>query len=244
MARAADPLGEVLGVGQRRRQRDDPRVGVGLRRDVPHPRDDNLEHGAHLAADEVGLVNEQQRDVLHVLALLPAARDHVPPLRRRHDQLTALEALEVGRRIAREGLDVEAELAKFGRPVVVALVGERLQRRHVDGAAVGRVREHAQDGELGADGLAGAGGRADEGVLVRVEESREDLRLYRVEVGEGRLIEGAVLAECRDGQRLEIEQLGVGRVLLRQDEVAEGDGQHRLRIQPAVGDDAHKVLRR
>mmetsp|Transcript_81372 Transcript_81372/g.244012 ORF Transcript_81372/g.244012 Transcript_81372/m.244012 type:complete len:945 (-) Transcript_81372:82-2916(-) len=244
MARAADPLGEVLGVGQRRRQRDDPRVGVGLRRDVPHPRDDNLEHGAHLAADEVGLVNEQQRDVLHVLALLPAARDHVPPLRRRHDQLTALEALEVGRRIAREGLDVEAELAKFGRPVVVALVGERLQRRHVDGAAVGRVREHAQDGELGADGLAGAGGRADEDVLVRVVDGVEDLGLHRVEVREAE--DGLPLGplQRREGQRPQVEQLGVRGRGVGEDELGQRQGHGGLAAEPPIGDRPHKVLRR
>ena len=40
--------------------------------------------------------------------------------------------------------------------------------------------------------------------------------------------------ERRDGQRLQVEQLRGGGVLLGQDEVAEGDGQHRLAAQPLV----------
>ena len=61
----------------------------------------------------------------------------------------------------------------------------------------------------------------------------EGLRLDRVEVGEAR-VERRVLPEGGDGQRLQVEQLRVRRVLLRQDEVAEGDGQRRLRA-AAVG---------
>ena len=45
-------------------------------------------------------------------------------------------------------------------------------------------------------------------------------------------VERGVLAERRDGQRLQVEQLRVRRVLLGQDEVAEGDGQRRLRAEP------------
>jgi hypothetical protein len=52
------------------------------------------------------------------------------------------------------------------------------------------------------------------------------------------------LLERGDRQRLQVQQLGVRRVLLRQDEVAEGDGQQHLRAEPAVGDDADEVLGR
>ena len=53
------------------------------------------------------------------------------------------------------------------------------------------------------------------------------LRLYGVEEGEllaVQLLEG-VVPERRDGEGLEVEQLGGRRVLLREDEVTEGDRQ-------------------
>eukprot|EP00964_Phaeocystis_antarctica_P030407 scaffold17176_cov70-Phaeocystis_antarctica.AAC.1 len=85
-----------------------------------------------------------------------------------------------------------------------------------------------------------AGGRAVERALVRVVERREDLRLDRVEVREGR----RARPQRRDGQRTQVEQLRVRRVLLGQNEVAEGDGKRGLGAEPAVGDDADEVLRR
>ena len=48
MRRAADPLGEVLRVGERGGQRDDAALRVHLARDVPHARDHHLEDRAHL----------------------------------------------------------------------------------------------------------------------------------------------------------------------------------------------------
>ena len=68
------------------------------------------------------------------------------------------------------------------------------------------------------------GRRGDEAVVVRVEERREGLRLDRVEVGEGVVVERRVLAERGRRQRLQVEQLGVRRVLVGQDELPEGDG--------------------
>ena len=69
------------------------------------------------------------------------------------------------------------------------------------------------------------------------------MRLDRVELGERRLVEGGILTERGDRERLQVEQLRVRRILLWQDEVAEGDRQRRLRHQPAVGHDANEVLR-
>ena len=129
-------------------------------------------------------------------------------------------------------------------PLLGRLLGQRLQRRHEDGAAARRLLEHPQDRKLGADRLAGAGGRADEHVVVGVEEGVEGLRLDRVEVREGRGVEGGVGPERRDGERLEVEQLGVRRVLLREDQVAERDGEGGLGAEPALRHDADEVLRR
>mmetsp|Transcript_20226 Transcript_20226/g.41320 ORF Transcript_20226/g.41320 Transcript_20226/m.41320 type:complete len:682 (-) Transcript_20226:1713-3758(-) len=244
VVRAADPLGEVLGIGERGGEREDAHLVVGLAGDVTHARDHDLEHRPHLPSDEVHLVDDEQRDVLHVLALLPPAREHVPPLRRRDDHRAALEQLEVGCRLAAQHLDGDAHLAQAELPRSEALLGQLQQGCDVHTAAARRVLQHAQDGELSADGLARARRRTDEHALVRVEEGREDLRLNRVEVRKVRLVEAGVLAQRRDGQRAQVEQLGVRRVLLGQDEVAEGDGQRGLRAQPGVGDDAYEVLRR
>ncbi len=61
------------------------------------------------------------------------------------------------------------------------------------------------------------------------------LRLDGVE-GLEALVQGLKLRipESGDGQWLQIQQLGRGRVLLRQDEVAEGDRENRLARQPLV----------
>jgi len=62
------------------------------------------------------------------------------------------------------------------RPLIVALICQRRERSDVDRLRAGRLREQPQQRELGADGLAGAGGRADEHVVVRRVESRKCLR--------------------------------------------------------------------
>jgi hypothetical protein len=67
-----------------------------LRGDISHSGDYDLEHRADFAADEVSLIDDEEGDVLHVLPLLPSAREHVPPLRRSHDELATLEQLQVG----------------------------------------------------------------------------------------------------------------------------------------------------
>ena len=46
------------------------------------------------------------------------------------------------------------------------------------------------------------------------------------------IVQAGVLAERGDGQRAQVEQLRVRWILLGQDEVAEGDGQRRLRAEP------------
>ena len=67
-------------------------------------------------------------------------------------------------------------LAEDLPPLGEALLRQLQQRRDVDAPAGRRLLEHAQHGELGADGLARARGRADERALVRVVQRREDLR--------------------------------------------------------------------
>eukprot|EP00965_Chrysotila_dentata_P026173 867909-Pleurochrysis_carterae.AAC.1 len=111
--------------------------------DVPHPGDDDLEDRPDLTANEMHLVNDEQRDVLHALALLPPARDHVPALRRADDDGVAVEQLEVGGSLAGEHLDGGAELRKRLSPRGEPLLRERLQRRDEDAATVWLVLQHA-----------------------------------------------------------------------------------------------------
>ena len=65
-------------------------------------------------------------------------------------------------------------------PAGVDGLGDALEGRDVDAAAAsalgGLVAEEAQDGELGAERLAGGGRRADQHVLVRVVQNVEGLR--------------------------------------------------------------------
>mmetsp|Transcript_146031 Transcript_146031/g.364121 ORF Transcript_146031/g.364121 Transcript_146031/m.364121 type:complete len:308 (+) Transcript_146031:2311-3234(+) len=120
-------------------------------------------------------------------------------------------------------------------------------RRHVHGA-LDRVvpKEHSQDGELGTDDLTGGRRCADEAVVVGGVEGAEGLRLNGVEhlkaLGRKQLLRVRG-AQRRERQRLQVKELRVRRVLLRQDEVPEGDRQQRLRVDPSVGDDADEVLR-
>lgn len=50
--------------------------------------------------EQVDLVNDEQRDGLHVAARLPAAADTVPLLRRRHDDVGPRDGADVRRRVA------------------------------------------------------------------------------------------------------------------------------------------------
>ena len=92
----------------------------------------------------------------------------------------------------------------------------------------------------------GAARRADERGLVGLVERGEALGLDRVEVGAHVGEERRELgrADRADRQRLELQQLRVRRVLPREDQVAERDGQARRAVEPAVAHDLEEVLRR
>lgn len=66
---------------------------VQLRRDESHAGGDDLDDGAKRASDQVHLVDDNQVDVLHVLALPPSSRDHVPVLGCGKDDRATLEKL-------------------------------------------------------------------------------------------------------------------------------------------------------
>eukprot|EP00966_Prymnesium_polylepis_P270230 6242327-Prymnesium_polylepis.1 len=153
------------------------------------------------------------------------ARDAVPLLGRRAQDVGRLQRAHVRRGVARELLQRVAErLDKLGAPVLHPLAHEGLERRDVD-CLEARVRaQEPEDGQLRRDGLAGAGGRADEDVLVRVVDGVEDLGLHRVEVREAE--DGLPLGplQRREGQRPQVEQLGVRGRGVGEDELGQRQG--------------------
>ena len=66
----------------------------------PHPGAYHLDDGAVGAAHEVHLAADEKLDVLDILSLLPAAREDVPLVRRRHDDVAFGQQLQVRRRLA------------------------------------------------------------------------------------------------------------------------------------------------
>mmetsp|Transcript_19882 Transcript_19882/g.59474 ORF Transcript_19882/g.59474 Transcript_19882/m.59474 type:complete len:1131 (-) Transcript_19882:1421-4813(-) len=248
-AAGADPLADVLGIRERGRQRDDADGLLHLHRDVSHAADDSFEGRADVAVEEVQLIDDEEADLLHGLARLPPAAHEVPLLRRRDHDVRLLQRLHIDRRLPDELGHLETErLAELVLPLLQALLGGGRVRRDVHAALDGVVaKEHAQHRELSADDLSAGRRCANEAIVVRGVQRAERLRLNRVEHLEalrGEELLGVRVAQRRERQRLEVEQLGVRRVLLREDQVAERDRQQRLRVDPTVRHHADEVLRR
>lgn len=93
---AAEPVGDVLGVGHGSAEGQDPDGLLELRRDVAHARAHDLDDRTLRASEQVDLVADEQLHVLHVLPLLPAAREDVPLFRRRDDDVPLCDQLQVG----------------------------------------------------------------------------------------------------------------------------------------------------
>mmetsp|Transcript_57678 Transcript_57678/g.103594 ORF Transcript_57678/g.103594 Transcript_57678/m.103594 type:complete len:900 (+) Transcript_57678:1228-3927(+) len=247
-AAGADPLADVLGVGQGGSQGHDTDGLLHLNRDVAHPAHHSLQGWPDVAVQQVELVHDEEADLLHALARLPAAAHQVPLLRGGDDQVRFLEDLDIAGRLSNELGNLEAHhLAELVRPLVEALLGCGRMWRDVD-AALHRVipGEHPDNGKLSANDLSTGCRSTDQAVVVGRVKRAERLGLNGVEdlqtLGCVELLcIGA--AQGRERQRLQIKQLGVRWVLLRQDEVAEGHWQECLRIDPSVGDHADEVLR-
>mmetsp|Transcript_117329 Transcript_117329/g.373812 ORF Transcript_117329/g.373812 Transcript_117329/m.373812 type:complete len:986 (+) Transcript_117329:1016-3973(+) len=248
-AARSDPLTDVLRVGQRGRQRDDADGLLHLHGDVAHAADNGLQGRADVAVEQMQLVDDEEAHFLHALAGLPSAAHQVPLLRGGDHDVRLLEGLDVAGGLAAKLCDLETEfLPELVGPLVVALLCRRLVRRDVHAALDGVVaHQHPEQGELRADDLSGGRRRADQAVVVRGVERAESLRLNGVEHLEALCREEPLrigVAQCRKRQWLQVEQLGVRRVLLGKDEVAERDRQQGLRVDPAIRDDADEVLRR
>mmetsp|Transcript_113777 Transcript_113777/g.326945 ORF Transcript_113777/g.326945 Transcript_113777/m.326945 type:complete len:596 (+) Transcript_113777:2084-3871(+) len=195
------------------------------------------------------LVDDEEPHLLDGLPRLPAAAHQVPLLGGRDHEVGVLERLDVDRVLANKLRDLEAEhLTELVAPLDETLLRRRRLRRDIHAALDGIVAgEHPQDRKLGANDLAAGRRRADQAVVVGGVQSAERLRLDGIENLQA--LRGVNLLSVRisqggERQGLEIEELRVRRILLRQDEVAERHRQEGLRVDPAVGHHADEVLRR
>ena len=128
----AEQLRHVRKVGQRRRQAHEPH-GVARRLDLAdRPRDDRLEDGAAVVVEQVDLVDDDQAHELRVRAVAALARDDVPLLRRRDDDLRRLDLRDRQRLVARQLADLHAVRREALAEVEHDLLHEGLHRRDVD----------------------------------------------------------------------------------------------------------------
>mmetsp|Transcript_12824 Transcript_12824/g.30297 ORF Transcript_12824/g.30297 Transcript_12824/m.30297 type:complete len:381 (-) Transcript_12824:3315-4457(-) len=251
LGRHAHPLADLTSVGQRGAEPDHPdqlvvALLLFLGADETHPGNDDFQRRSRVAAEEVEVVDDKKRYGLDALPLPPAAADGVPLLRGADYDLGLGEQLEVGSGLAAQlgHLSWPEDRSEATVPVGEGVGGRLLLRRDVYALPLGVVHEHPHDGKLGARGLARAGRRADQTVLVSLEEVMERLRLDRVELVEGVELRQGALGQDRDRQRLQVQELGRGVKLRGEYHLVEGYGQDGLGVKPAVRYHADEVRRR
>ena len=128
----ADPLADVPRVREGDAQPDDARRALELRADVAHPAHRDFRRRPVGAADQVQLVRDEQRHRLHVLALLPPARKHVPLARGRDHDRALRQKLQIHRSLPGERGHGNAERAAEARAPVARALARNLRRgRHV-----------------------------------------------------------------------------------------------------------------
>mmetsp|Transcript_16957 Transcript_16957/g.39592 ORF Transcript_16957/g.39592 Transcript_16957/m.39592 type:complete len:227 (+) Transcript_16957:2487-3167(+) len=120
-------------------------------------------------------------------------------------------------------------------------------RGHVDTTLhlVGLVHEHSQDSKLSTHRLATGSWGADQAILIGGVQGTEGLGLNGVEHLHALCCVELLcfwVSQCRQRQWLQIKQLRVGWILLRQNEVAERHWQQGLRIDPAIRHHSDEVL--
>ena len=197
MARVAvrldDPLGELLGVGDRRREEH---VSHGVRKEVNRlfPDDAALE-----ISHVMNLVEDDPTNLAHDLA---AAVQHRAKHLRGHD--------ETRRALVDDGVaGHQAHVAELVLELPELLVGERLERGRVDDALA--VSERHRDGVLGHDGLPRGSMRGDHHALALFHHLDRFL-LERVQ-SEGVHLGGILLVVDA--------RVGIGRPTRRTDDVVE-----------------------
>ena len=152
-ADGVEPVAELLGVGDRRRQRDQlHRLGQVDDHFLPDGAAEAVGEVVHLVHDHIAEAEEGLR----------ARVEHVPQhLGGHHDH----RGVGVDAVVAGEQADLVRAVA--ADQVGVLLVGQRLDGRRVE--ALAALLEGEVDGELADDRLARPGGRGDQHALARLE---------------------------------------------------------------------------
>mmetsp|Transcript_111443 Transcript_111443/g.322190 ORF Transcript_111443/g.322190 Transcript_111443/m.322190 type:complete len:382 (-) Transcript_111443:3252-4397(-) len=145
----AEPIGDVMRVREGRAETNEADLLVEVARDVTHPGHDHLEHWSAILPKQVDLVDDDEADLPHVRSVLPMARDAVPLLGRRHDDVRTLKRIDIRSEVTGEFHDGLPELALHTfLPILHALTSQRLQRSDVDDLFVGLVVKQAKHRQL------------------------------------------------------------------------------------------------
>mmetsp|Transcript_6096 Transcript_6096/g.18586 ORF Transcript_6096/g.18586 Transcript_6096/m.18586 type:complete len:495 (+) Transcript_6096:2793-4277(+) len=211
----AQELGHVAVVGQRSAEAHDADHHLRALHQPQRARHQALDHRAAVLVQQVHLVDDEQAHQRGQRPVRALARDHVPLLGRGHDHVRLVELAPAQLHVAGELAHLHTERAqpppKGGRH----LGGERLHGRHVHDlevvAALRRqtarllvhvLRQLAQHCAHGHVGLAGAGGRTHQQVLVAVEGRLPHLALHAVQLAVA--LEGQLRPR---GQRLDAQEV-------------------------------------
>mmetsp|Transcript_11443 Transcript_11443/g.26919 ORF Transcript_11443/g.26919 Transcript_11443/m.26919 type:complete len:529 (-) Transcript_11443:2266-3852(-) len=257
----AQPVGEVVGVGQGGGEAEEAHALLHLGAHVTHAAHNHLQHGPPVLSEEVDLVDDHETHAAHVVSIPPPASHAIPFLRSRDDHIRTPEGVGVGRDVARELHHGEAEpAAQLGFPVLEPLPGERLERGDVHRRAVlpllglpwvgvlGRPQvEHSKNRQFGHQSLSRAGGGAEEDVSVRMVQRVEDLGLHRVEVRQSLgQVDGleARVAQGPHPERRQVQQVRMRGVDLGEHQMLEAHGVHLIESAPAVAPHMDVILRR
>lgn len=81
ISRAAEPLGYILGVGQRVAKSHHSDRFLELSSNVAHPRANYFQGRPIYTAQQLQFIYHEKMNVLYILALLPSAGKNVPVLR-------------------------------------------------------------------------------------------------------------------------------------------------------------------
>mmetsp|Transcript_43379 Transcript_43379/g.114245 ORF Transcript_43379/g.114245 Transcript_43379/m.114245 type:complete len:464 (+) Transcript_43379:1581-2972(+) len=241
----ADPLSDILRIRERCRQGHDPNGLLHLHRDVTHTADDGLQRGTDVAVQQVEFINDEEANLLHALPRLPPSTHQVPLVRRRDDYVGFVKDLHIVLPDKLGHLESQ-DPPKLVGPLSEAFLGGCLVRSDIH-TTLHRIvtRQHPQHRKLGTHSLSTGCWCADQAIVIRGIERAERLRLNRVENLQAlRSIQPLRIGIPKSGerQRLQVEQLGVRRILLGQNKMTEGDGQRSLRIDPTIRDDSNEVL--
>ncbi|KJR89206.1 uncharacterized protein SPSK_05806 [Sporothrix schenckii 1099-18] len=218
----AQEAGDVAVVGQRGRQADEAHGLARLLRLAQRAADNALENRATVVVQQVNLVNDNQAHEVGIRQVGGFARDDIPLLGRRHNDLGLGDLLLGELAVASQLADADAKGLEPLAKVADLLLDEGLERRNVDNLErvevdlarlrVAVVVDGAQDGQHGHVGLAAARGRADQHVAVVLEGGWVAAGLDAVERLGGAKGAASPGGQVRDG---DVAVLGVAALLGR-----------------------------